>query len=134
MQHKITVMKIRKSIESDEYLGRLPKTQPVLELNQKKNPWLLYWSQWYDPWSMSQDLTSGLQVDEIVEGMYEIVDQGKTKALLEERLKSSYQWKEVAWFHRRILEAIYSYENLTHTRIIVLDECVGASLDDSELQ
>lgn len=62
MQHVLTLVKVRPTKEGRAYIQRFLACDVGAELEQKKNPWLLYWCQWYDPWSMSQELVLGLPV------------------------------------------------------------------------
>ena len=133
MQHQLTLVKIRPTNTCQAYVRGLLLGEVRAELEQKQNPWLLYWCQWYDPWSMTGQLASELSLKEKADGVYEVMDPISVKEFVKVRLRKKYQWKEVSWLHHRILEAITAYEGLCPARIILHDKCTGSSLEDSEL-
>ena len=133
MQHQLTLVKVRYTKYGQAYVRGLLAGEVSAALEQKQSPWLLYWCQWYDPWSMTGDLISDLPLKQKKEGVYELVDFKAAQVFVVGRLRKKYQWREVSWLHHHLLEAIAAYEGLCPARIFLHDRCTGSSLGDNEL-
>ena len=137
VQHRITLVKVRPTSLGKAYIRKFVMGEVEAEMDQYKNPWLLYWCQWYDPWSMSDLYSQHLPVKEKKSGAYgeayEVVDIEAARIYLKGRLRKKYQWQESLWFHRRLMESIVAYDGLCPAKILIHNQCTACSLGDSQL-
>jgi hypothetical protein len=137
VQNQLTIVKVRPTKPGNEFIKGLLAGQTGVDFNQRESPWLLYWCQWYDPWSLTiqlvHDLPLKLRCDRNYQRVYALTDPLAARALLEKRLRRKYQFAENSWFHRNLLEAIRAYDGLCPARILIHTKCTGSSLADEEL-
>jgi hypothetical protein len=137
VQNQFTIVKVRSTKQGHVFIKGLLAGQTGVEFNQRESPWLMYWCQWYDPWSLTiqlvHDLPLRLRCERNYQRVYSLVDPQAARTLLEKRLRRKYQFAENSWFHRNLLEAIRAYEGLCPARILLHTKCTGSSLGDEEL-
>jgi len=137
MQNQLTIVKVRPTKQGNAYIKGLHSGHTGIDFNQNDSPWLLYWCQWYDPWSLTVALVHGLPLklrcEQNYRRIYVLTDVLKAKELLGKLLRRKCHPYEPAWFHRNLLDAIRAYEGLCPARILIHTKCTASSIADEKL-
>ena len=132
-QHLITIIKLRNCAATKAAISRFRKRNYRVELNQQKNPSLLYWSQHYDPWLSTIEYSFRLPVKVLTVELFELIDQDSALRWLRQRIRRKYQYNETRWYHQRLIDAIQAYKSMLSSRLFIINQTFAASVTDKQL-